>query len=126
MDGERWIVGSLLTWPDGEMYILYDDDFATLGAMSKDPVFPETVGQFTGLKDKDGLDIYEGDIIHLDVCGDGSPGIVVYDAEHAMFTMRYGDPHNPIIYGLYDCQPHELEVVGNIHDDTELLTKTTN
>lgn len=84
-------------------------------------VLCDTVGQFTGLRDINGKDIYEGDIIRQDVCGDGSNGVVVYDEKHAMFALRYYDPHNPIIYGLYDCQEKELEILGNIYDNPELL-----
>ena len=46
VDGGRWISGSLLVWPDGETYILYDRNFATSGTVSKESVRPETVGQY--------------------------------------------------------------------------------
>ena len=99
------------------------DEWATGKSWDDYEIDPDTLGQLIDRKDKKDNDIYDGDIIRLDVCGDGSHGVVVYDAEHAMFALRYDDPHNPVIYGLYDCQQNELEVIGNIHDNPELLKK---
>lgn len=129
-----WIYGLLVKDSDGDVYIFPDggthctqgDWWFDYGGYGLPCVDPETVGQLTGLRDINGKDIYEGDIIRQDVCGDGSNGVVVYDEEHAMFALRYYDPHNPVIYGLYDCQEKELEILGNIHDNPELLKQTTN
>ena len=96
------------------------------GGTKGEQVKRDTIGQFAGLRDINGKDIYEGDIIRQDVCGDGSLGVVVYDEKHAMFALRYYDPHNPIIYGLYDCQEKELKIIGNIYDNPELIAEDMN
>lgn len=96
------------------------------GGTKGEQVKRDTIGQFAGLRDINGKDIYEGDIIRQDVCGDGSNGVVVYDEKHAMFALRYYDPHNPIIYGLYDCQEKELKIIGNIYDNPELIAEDMN
>ena len=74
----------------------------------------KTVGQYTGLKDKNGLTkIFEGDVIKRR----GENFIVYWDEECAGFYPFY-DQDNPIGYGVIG---EESEVIGNIHDNPELL-----
>ena len=112
----KWLYGDLRHHKD-------DVCIFEQGGTKGEQVKRDTVGQFTGLRDINGKDIYEGDIIRQDVCGDGSNGVVVYDEKHAMFALRYYDPHNPVIYGLYDCKEKELEILGNIYDNPGLLKR---
>ena len=85
-----------------------------------DKVTPETVGQFTGLTDKNGKEIYEGDILKFEA---ESPypfaimnnGVVKY--EPCKFYLD--DGVNQI--GIHVDNWYELEVIGNIHDNPELL-----
>ena len=73
----------------------------------------KTVGQYTGLTDKDGTRIFEGDVIKHR----GENFIVNWDEECAGFYPFY-DQDNPIGYGVIG---EESEVIGNIHDNPELL-----
>lgn len=87
------------------------------------PVYPETVGQFTGLHDKNGKETYEDDILRV-YDGERYFNIVVKWSEEAMaFMACYADGNqSPLSWfsGLLS-KTHEVEVIGNIHDNPELL-----
>lgn len=76
-------------------------------------VLPDTVGQYTGLKDKNGTKIFEGDIVLLK--GEEEPYQVAFD--ESCFQV-YG---NSICYVMDNFYDHDIEVIGNIYDNPELL-----
>ena len=76
--------------------------------------------QYTGLKDKNGKEIYEGDIMKVLIGGYEEIGIVVFDEEKLIFAWRH--PKDNIIYELYLLKHFEpFEVIGNIYENPELL-----
>ena len=88
-------------------------------------VHPDTIGQYTGLKDKNGKKIFEGDIVHIK--GDGFDGKEVGVDYHRVVTfhdgmicLSVGDVfHMPINYYVHGLD--DWDVVGNITDTPELM-----
>ncbi len=79
-------------------------------------VDPETVSQYIGIKDKNSKRIFEGDIVmFLDYT---EPAVVEWDQEDARWYMRYSDC---MLDFSYKCVPSAIEVIGNIHDNPELI-----
>lgn len=119
-DGEGWVYGYYLPTFTGiaKIAVTYDHITGTIEAYE---VIPETVGQYTGLKDKNGKEIYEGDV--LGGCN-GSVNGQGWGWEN--YTVKYRDngQHNvPIDWGSeknWD-NTHWFEVIGNIHENPELL-----
>ena len=98
---------------EDEPYPFRENDVMCRCALSK--VNPSTVGQYTGLTDKNGKKIFEGDIVK-DIAG----GVykVVYDTEY----MRFAFEQDSIKWGLEGFDTiMDFEVIGNVFDNSELL-----
>lgn len=103
IDGKYNILTNPIKWIDGLEFTI-DGEYE---------IIPETIGQFIGLKDADGVDIYEGDIKK---CSLGTIYEVKWDDDNARFLGFTGN--NTIIY--VGREPKSL-VISNIHDNPELI-----
>jgi len=80
-------------------------------------VDPATIGQFTGLVDSTGKEIYEDDILSLE---NGRVGVIAF--HNGCFVVNYGDGTRQ---ALYDVQDWGTKILGNRFENPELLIKVT-
>ena len=85
-------------------------------------VLPETVGQYTGLIDKNGKKIFEGDILRW-VGPDGEGGKVYVEYAEGVFGLLSVECPDtpPDLFADFEDGDQTLEVIGNIHDNPEPL-----
>ena len=120
----KWIYGNYISDCEGNPHIIEPRFFCEDGHHlqyednTDTPVFiiPETVGQYTGLTDKNGVRIFEGDIVSL-VKHDGLIYKVVYVP--CRYELVNSKGVNCFVLDIYKSE--NIEVIGNIHDNPELL-----
>ena len=118
-DDGTWICGDLISTrgkyyihPNANSFEVNAYNLAKCAQMIE--VAPETVGQCTGLKDKNGKWIFENDIVTMPAYRGGRTKSVVY-FKNGKFAV---DGSN---YAFKDICPKNMEVIGNIYDNKELL-----
>jgi hypothetical protein len=111
-----WFYGDYCSTPNPN--ILFED---LDGEIDCEPIVPETVGQYTGLQDKNGKEVYEGDIIQIkDHAFQGAMNI------DGNYEVYYNDYMELCCGGLilFRQLPY-LTVIGNIYENPELLEEQT-
>ena len=117
-DCGEWVEGDLLHYESGEMAIC--KGFSKYGyeateIIGRYKVIPETVGQYTGLTDKNGVRIFEGDILTIE--NEGVYAAIKYNESNAAFYVEDED-HEDYLGEAWET---DVVIIGNIHDNPEIL-----
>lgn len=117
----NWVYGGIFPQNDsGDFAIIYQQ----VPTIDKFSVYADTVGQYTGIEDKNGKEIYDGDIVKL-------PAWITNHGDYAVckFTDLSSDTYPIIGFAFFDLKGNlvdsdewdEYEVVGNVYENPELL-----
>ena len=135
----KWVKGDLLQYLDGTVSIgdnegpWTDDGFHNSDYTNVEIVDPNTVCQFTGFLDKNGKEIYEGDVLRSDTypfsctednVHDNYYGVIGWSEEEALFYMVAAKNPKSSVRGISDGisdtisqkMMKSFEVIGNVHD----------
>lgn len=119
IDNGEWVKGFYVCIPDTHYIMTGKFDSLTNGIINSEAykVDPDTIGQFTGLTDENGVKIFEGDIVRY---GDTIHRVV--------FEQRNGTAYFGLVYAACETLPFghyqdlkQIEVIGNIYDNLELF-----
>jgi uncharacterized phage protein (TIGR01671 family) len=122
----KWVYGNYaFTDNNGEQHFIFQNKAFEY------EVIPETVGQYTGLTDKNGTKIFDGDILQTittdtneerkALVGFGEFVDINNDDEYLGFYIEFCDIKTTITQLLLEDTKDNFEVIGNIHDNPELL-----
>lgn len=126
----EWVYGSLLIDISQNRYLIVDDMSGSIN-----DVIPETIGQFTGLSDQNKKEIYKGDILKILPCKDTKGNYQDIPKSNGIAIVKWGMcawlwETTFIVGGMEDKRyitfPEawcnwKCEVIGNIHDNPELI-----
>lgn len=133
LDNGKWLYGDFMHDNHQGCYIFPND---CTGLYTENKVDPDTVGEFTGMRDKHGKKVFEGDIVRRRDSAFGyiDVGVVKYDCHLGAFVLECEDDGR-----IYQCTfkkdfsyndgkctiegTYSYEVIGNIYDNPELLNK---
>ena len=137
---DEWVYGSLVqelygdVWifPEGDTYCNAGGDFYSNKYPGICMVKPETVGQFTGLHDKDGRDIYDGDLVEMMRTPEKMRKLVITRhivTSDSVTSWTFRSLTKQVLgfrmSGMGEFDSYRFKVVGNIHDNPEMVQQVS-
>lgn len=129
IDNLEWVYGDLIE-NQGRYFVYHATSETTIRdngdwkiVVEACGVFAHTIGQYTGLKDRNGKEIYEGDLLGSKgkVIGWVKGGVRGYCYDVVYINHPAGESDWSLYSTFKDDYPEQIEVIGNIHDNPELL-----
>lgn len=132
---DEWVYGYLLRTEENDYgehgnehfnYLIQTDEVGQYNEYNQYYITDnETIGQYTGLKDKNGVEIYEGDIVYCQTKFGKAKAIIEFINGKfvACWNSAITHPKNGHLIACYDINKR-FEVIGNIYDDPELLKES--
>lgn len=120
VDNGEWVEGGLIIDKVVDMYLIYPESYP--GVISH-VVLPSTVGQYTGLTDKNGKKIFEGDIVSSNK---RKTWIGMGEVWFGNSAFWCGEREWAKLLRVVCLEDEQAEVIGNIYDNPELLEEEKN
>ena len=118
------------TWTYGYLFCIWKRTYLCWGTTNDVPnmkeVLLENIGQYAGLTDKNGKRIFEGDIVHCVSKLDSADMVVIFECGQFRIILAEKYHEYQTNVGYYDINCFAKEVIGNIHDNPELLENPIN
>ena len=111
------------SWPLKDM--IYPSQDAEAGWLHYEEIDGETLSQYTGLDDKNGKPIFEGDIIRMDAFTPPNCEVMFIEGAFCLVFPEPGPAWPVDIHYVQHADNHQATVIGNIHDNPELLEVKT-
>ena len=126
VDNGEWVYGVPVIGLTSGVFMIWIEseakrgrwELSIRGVVKQAEVIPETVGQYTGLDDKNGVEVFEGDVVRYLNSIESGNGVVIFDTCAFLFNWIDIDETDSILRH-FQCS-EELEVIGNVHDNPEV------
>lgn len=129
VDNGEWIYGDVIQFPMHGIVRIIEQNSDNDGSYGDSEIDCDTLGQFTGLTDKNGKKIFEGDIVkitgfHTTAIAAVKYGSASEKSTHWGWYFDDNDGHTYFLMSKAFCKDYNAIIIGNIHDNPELLEVT--